>query len=57
MFSLAQSLYSLELSGSLCGLQEVQKNFHQLMQTLACFDLMYILLSMVMFGLPSTLPW
>ena len=36
--------------------KEVQKNFHQLMQTLAFFDLMYILLSMIMFGLPSIFP-
>jgi hypothetical protein len=39
------------------NVQEVQKNFHQLMQTLACFDLMYIILSIIMFGLPSTFPW
>ncbi|XP_023334081.1 probable G-protein coupled receptor frpr-1 isoform X2 [Eurytemora carolleeae] len=33
-----------------------QRNFHQLMQFLAFFDLMYVLLSIMMFGVPSVLP-
>jgi len=47
------------LGNSLCIIwfsrKAAQRNFHQLMQCLAGFDLMYVSLSIIMFGVPSIL--
>ena len=37
-------------------MQAAQPNFHQLMQSLAAFDLVYITLNILMFGLPTIVP-
>ncbi|XP_023324623.1 FMRFamide receptor [Eurytemora carolleeae] len=35
----------------------VQRAFHQLMLTLAVFDLLYVVISLILFGVPGLFPW
>ena len=36
--------------------KKIQKNFHQLMLTLAIYDFIYIILALTIFGLPNLYP-
>ena len=36
--------------------KKIQRNFHQLMFTLAIYDMFYIVISLIIFGLPNLYP-